>query len=65
MQKEFGRAFKLVILDVDDAEEVFTKCRISGYPTIRIYREGRSGRSYAGALGKRELRAYLEKNFPG
>jgi thioredoxin-like negative regulator of GroEL len=64
LQQEFGGAFKLVILDVDDAEEVFTRCRISGYPTIRIYREGRSGRSYGGGLGMRDLRAYLEKNFP-
>lgn len=64
MTNEWGGGFVLAKVNVDDNPDLAMALRVQGIPTVYAFVGGRPVDYFSGALGERELRAFLERVAP-
>ena len=63
LAREFSGRLKVMKLDIDDNPEVPTKLRISGIPTVTLFKNGRVVEQVVGAMPKRIFVDMVEKHL--
>ena len=63
LAKEFSGRLKVMKLDIDDNPQVPTKLRISGIPTVTLFKGGRIVEQIVGAMPKRIFVDMVEKHL--
>lgn len=63
LAREFSGRLKVMKLDIDDNPEVPTKLRISGIPTVTLFKGGHVVEQVVGAMPKRIFVDMVEKHL--